>query len=96
LLFLQEARDQTGPIERIMMNDYENEKRKQVSLMKSILDYGMGFVFFLIGLYFMLYDTLDISIFPRKPSAMDKLIGIIFIAYGSWRMYRGYKKNYFR
>ncbi|MCU7547855.1 hypothetical protein OCK74_01960 [Chitinophagaceae bacterium LB-8] len=78
------------------MNDYENEKRKQVSLMRSILDYGMGTVFFLIGLYFMLYDILDINIFPRKPSAMDKLIGLIFIAYGGWRIYRGYKKNYFR
>jgi hypothetical protein len=86
----------TGPKENIMMEEYENEKRKQVSLMRSILDYGMGAVFFLIGLYFLLYEVLDISIFPRKPSVMDKLIGILFIAYGSWRIYRGYKKNYFR
>ena len=79
-----------------MIDEYENQKRKQISLMRSILDYGMGAVFFLIGLYFLLYEVLDISIFPRKPSAMDKLIGILFIAYGSWRIYRGYKKNYFR
>jgi hypothetical protein len=86
----------TDQFEHVMMEEYENQKRKQVSLMRSILDYGMGVAFFLIGLYFLLYDVLDISIFPRKPSPMDKVIGIFFLAYGSWRLYRGYKKNYFR
>lgn len=79
-----------------MMEEYENQKRKQVTLMRSILDYGMGAVFLLIGLYFLLYDILDINIFPKKPSALDKLIGVLFVAYGGWRIYRGYKKNYFR
>jgi hypothetical protein len=79
-----------------MIDEYENERRRQVSVRRSIADYGMGVIFMLIGFYFLLYDILDISIFPRKPSAMDKLIGVLFLAYGGWRIYRGYKKNYFR
>lgn len=79
-----------------MMDEYENERRKQIAARRSIADYGMGAVFILIGIYFLLYDILDISIFPRKPSVMDKLIGVLFLVYGGWRVYRGYKKNYFR
>ena len=26
----------------------------------------------------------------------DKIFGIVFLAYGFWRIYRGYKKNYFK
>lgn len=64
--------------------------------MRSIMDYGMGVLFLLIGLYFLLYETLDINMFRSKPSGMDKAIGVLFIVYGGWRIYRGYKKNYFR
>lgn len=79
-----------------MIEEYEKGRRKQVSLMRSILDYGMGVLFLLIGLYFLLYETFDMNIFRQKPSVMDKAIGALFVVYGIWRIYRGYKKNYFR
>jgi hypothetical protein len=79
-----------------MIEEYENRKRKQVSLMRSILDYGMGGLFLLIGLYFLFYEALDMNIFRSKPGGMDKFIGVLFVLYGGWRIYRGYKKNYFR
>lgn len=79
-----------------MIEEYENRRRKQVSVMRSILDYGMGGLFLLIGLYFLLYDVLGINIFRSKPSGLDIFIGVLFVLYGSWRIYRGYKKNYFR
>jgi hypothetical protein len=79
-----------------MIEEYENQKRKQVMGMRSILDYGMGALFLLVGLYFLLYEALDMNIFRSKPTGTDKLIGVLFVVYGSWRIYRGYKKNYFK
>ncbi|HUQ96397.1 MAG TPA: hypothetical protein VM010_01945 [Chitinophagaceae bacterium] len=79
-----------------MVEEYENQKRRQVSNMRSIMDYVMGFLFFGIGIYFLTYQKLGINIFRRQPSPVDYLIGGLFVAYGLWRMYRGYQKNYFR
>lgn len=79
-----------------MMEDYESRKRKQISQMRSMLDYGMGILFLAIGLYFMLYEVLDINLFRTKPSGSDIFIGALFVLYGGWRIYRGYRKNYFR
>jgi len=30
------------------------------------------------------------------PDDIDKILGVICIIYGSWRIYRGYQKNYFK
>ena len=61
------------------------------------MDYVMGTIFLLIGLYFILYQQLGIKmVLNREPSNMDYIIGGLFILYGSWRIYRGYKKNYYR
>jgi len=60
------------------------------------MDYVMGFLFFCIGVYFLTYQKLGINIFRRQPSPVDYLIGGLFVIYGAWRMYRGYKKNYFK
>lgn len=64
--------------------------------MRSIADYGMGVLFLLIGLYFLLNEVLGITIAKSGSDAYDKVIGVLFVLYGSWRIYRGYKKNYFR
>ena len=61
------------------------------------MDYVMGTIFFLIGLYFILYRQLGMKmILDREPSNIDYLIGGLFTLYGGWRIYRGYKKNYYR
>ena len=80
-----------------MCEEYENRKRKQVSGMRSILDYGMGVIILFIGVFFFFRNKFDIGFneqFP--PNDMDKIFGGICIVYGIWRIYRGYKKNYFR
>ena len=65
--------------------------------MRSVMDYAMGILFFFIGVYFFTYQKLGVNAFPnRKPSPIDYFIGGLFVLYGSWRIYRGYKKNYFR
>ena len=78
------------------MKDYQEEHRKRLSRMRSIMDYGMGSILVLIGLWFLVYEKMDINFFRREPSSIDYFIGALFIVYGIWRIYRGYKKNYFR
>jgi hypothetical protein len=79
-----------------MIEEYEKNRRRQVSNMRSIMDYGMGTLFFLLGLYFLLYQQLGFNFLNRNPSSTDYLIGGLFVLYGAWRIYRGYKKNYFK
>ncbi|MBD0277278.1 MAG: hypothetical protein M3342_04300 [Bacteroidota bacterium] len=79
-----------------MLEEYEQKRQRQVSRMRSIMDYTMGIVFFLIGIYFLIYQKLGWNVFNRAPSSIDYFIGILFILYGSWRIYRGYKKDYFK
>ena len=80
-----------------MIEDFQDRQRQQRTRVRSIMDYTMGTVFFLIGLYFMFYQRLGIKmILNREPSNIDYVIGGLFMLYGSWRIYRGYKKNYFQ
>lgn len=79
-----------------MIEEYEQKRRNQVSRMRSVVDYTMGALFLLLGLYFLLYDAMGWNMFDREASSLDYFIGGLFILYGGWRIYRGYKKNYFR
>ncbi len=80
-----------------MLEDYEKRKRRQIGLMRSLLDYGIGTLIFVAGLFLFFRDKLDLDFnetFP--PNITDKLFGGLCILYGAWRIYRGYKKNYFK
>lgn len=79
-----------------MVEEYEAQRRRQVRNMRSVMDYVMGALFFLIGVYFLTYRFLGVNVFNRQPSPIDYLIGGLFVVYGAWRIYRGYKKAYFR
>ncbi|MBI5372651.1 MAG: hypothetical protein HZA79_11575 [Sphingobacteriales bacterium] len=81
-----------------MFEDYERKKRKQVSGMRSLKDYGMGVFILLMGLFFLLREQVGgTAINERlgKPDTLEYLFGSFSVLYGSWRIYRGYKKNYF-
>ncbi|HVF81942.1 MAG TPA: hypothetical protein VM884_08410 [Flavisolibacter sp.] len=77
-----------------MIEDFQNKQKKQGGQMRSIMDYTMGFIFFCFGVFFIIYRQFGIRIADRDPSALDYVIGAVFVLYGGWRMYRGYKKNY--
>lgn len=80
-----------------MIEEFQDKQRQQAAKVRSTMDYIMGVIFFLIGLYFMFYRVLGIKmILNREPSNVDYVIGAVFMLYGSWRIYRGYKKNYYR
>jgi hypothetical protein len=80
-----------------MIEDYENKKRKQIGTMRSLLDYGIGGLIMLAGIFFIVRSQFDLDFnktFP--PSTTDILFGAVCLLYGGWRIYRGYKKNYFK
>ena len=79
-----------------MFEEYENKKKKQVSQMRSIMDYGMGVLMLIAGIFFLFHKELKISLGNDSTSLMDIFFGSLCLLYGSWRIYRGYKKNYFR
>jgi threonine/homoserine/homoserine lactone efflux protein len=81
-----------------MFEEYENKKRKQVASMKSLMDYGMGILILLLGVFFFFRGKLGNIELNEKfpPDNIDKLFGGFCLLYGAWRIYRGYKKNYFK
>lgn len=80
-----------------MLEEYENKRKKQVSFMRSVLDYSIGAVILFFGVFLFIRDKFDIAFNEwYKPDQWDKVIGVVFFLYGSWRIYRGYKKNYFK
>ncbi len=68
--------------------------------MRSLTDYGMGVLILLLGLIFIFRIYLGpehpVNIKMGKPDSLEKIFGGLSILYGIWRIYRGYKKNYFR
>jgi threonine/homoserine/homoserine lactone efflux protein len=79
-----------------MIEEYEKRKRKQISSMRSLMDYAMGTIIVLFGAFLLFRDRLNLDINRRfKPDDLDKIFGVICLVYGAWRIYRGVKKNYF-
>jgi hypothetical protein len=64
--------------------------------MRSLKDYGIGIFILIVGLFFIFHDKLKLSFADFATSSSDKIFGAVFLLYGSWRIYRGYKQNYFR
>ncbi len=79
-----------------MPEDYEKKREKQASLLRTILNYGMGILFIFLGMLIFFHERLNLTLNERFSTSTLKALGIIFMLYGGWRIYRGYKKNYFR
>ena len=79
------------------LEEYEKRKRKQVALMRSLLDYGIGTLILAAGIFFLIRKNFNIPFnknFP--PNDIDIFFGAICIMYGAWRIWRGYQKKYFK
>ena len=79
-----------------MIEDFQEQHRKRTSRMRSVMDFIMGILLLLAGIYFLTYEKLGVNIFRRTASGIDYFIGALFVLYGIWRIYRGYKKDYYR
>ncbi|MGZ5286153.1 MAG: hypothetical protein ACXWB9_03165 [Flavisolibacter sp.] len=79
-----------------MLEDFQDAERKRITKTRSILDWVRGIFFFIVGVFFVVYSAGDMKILNREPGQLDVAIGSLFILYGGWRMYKGYKKDYFK
>jgi uncharacterized membrane protein len=80
-----------------MLQEYEKKKRKQVALMRSLLDYGIGTLIVAAGIFFLIRKNFKIRFnvsFP--PNDIDIFFGVICLMYGGWRIWRGYQQKYFK
>ncbi|MCX8019481.1 MAG: hypothetical protein N2747_03175 [Chitinophagaceae bacterium] len=79
------------------LEEYHQKRRRQESWMRSFRDYLMGGAILLAGLFFMFRTKLGIASVNERfgeTDSAEKFFGGICIAYGIWRIYRGFKKNY--
>jgi len=79
-----------------MLEEYENKRRKQLTFMRSLLDFAMGTIILLLGAILLFHEKLKIEMNERFSPNMIKVLGAIFVLYGAWRIYRGIKKIYFQ
>ncbi len=76
-----------------MNTDSTDRKTKNYILRRSLLDYGMGAIILGFGIFFAFAERFGFS-FTITPGFRYAFVGLC-VVYGGFRMYRGYKKNYF-
>jgi hypothetical protein len=78
--------------------NHEDEKlsarEKGMIRMRSIMDLGMGILWFGMGIFMLFVKSISPSMALRYDDPVMKGFGLLCIAYGSFRVYRGIKKNY--
>ncbi len=73
-----------------------SERNKGFVRMRSIMDYGMGILWTAMGLFIFFIKEFDTNFEARFDDPVMKVFGGICVVYGLFRIYRGYKKNYYR
>ncbi len=78
-----------------MLEDFEKKNQQRMNRMRAVMDYAMGLIVILAGIFFLVREKLDLAMNEAyKPNWVDKAFGAACLLYGAWRMYRGYKKQY--
>lgn len=73
-----------------------SERDKGFIRMRTITNYGMGVFLILAGLFFMFPVKQTRAYINQYDPELIKIFAVICWLYGAFRIYRGYKKNYFR
>ena len=72
------------------------ERDKGFIRMRSIMDFGMGMLWACMGIFMIFIKWFHTGLEAQFNDPAMKLFGIVCILYGSFRIYRGYKKNYLK
>ena len=74
-----------------MIQDFQEKSKKQGLVFRSIYDYVMGVLWLGVGVVFLFQKKFGLNL------GLDLALTIIFevscLLYGSFRIYRGYKKK---
>ncbi|MEO9020667.1 MAG: hypothetical protein ABI237_13610 [Ginsengibacter sp.] len=80
------------------LEEFENtpdKKTKRYVLMRSITDFGMGIIYLGVGILILFAKQFKFSS-DFAMGGLAKGFAVLVIIYGSWRLYRGFQKKYFR
>ncbi len=78
-------------------NDRLSDRDKSIIRMRSISNYVMGALLIAAGCaLFFPTGRLEEMLYKKYDASLLKMFGIVCWIYGIFRLYRGYKKNYFR
>ena len=73
-----------------------SNREKGMIRMRSIMDYGMGLLWISMGLFLTFTKYINPKLEFQFDDPAMKTFGGVCIFYGLFRIYRGYKKNYFK
>ena len=73
-----------------------SERDKSYLRMRSIMDYGMGLLWMAMGVFMIFIKKFNAELAAKYDDITFKIFGAVCIIYGLFRLYRGYKKQYFR
>jgi hypothetical protein len=76
-----------------MSFDQQEKRRKNYVTMRSVKDYGMGILIAGCGIFFLFSEKFGVAI--DLDAIFKNLFGGMCVVYGLFRIYRGYKKNYY-
>jgi hypothetical protein len=83
-----------------MDEEFETDKmrdhEKAIVRMRSITNYVMGIILFAVAALFLFPVPATEKFISKYDPDMIKVFAGVCIIYGIFRIYRGYKKNYFR
>jgi hypothetical protein len=74
-------------------NQDTDQRSKGYKMRRSVMDYGMGILICCLGIFFLLANRFGVAF--NIDDLFRYLFGGLCIIYGLFRVYRGYKKNYF-
>lgn len=73
-----------------------SEREKGMVRMRSMTNYVMGIFLILAGSFFMFPFKATQKYIDQYDPMVIKIFAVICWIYGAFRIYRGYRKNYFR
>ncbi|MGN6540097.1 MAG: hypothetical protein ACTHKY_04725 [Ginsengibacter sp.] len=80
------------------LEEFENtpdNKTKRYVMMRSITDMGMGFIYVVVGIIILFAKQFNFST-DFTASVPAKIFAVLVIIYGSWRIFRGIRKKYYK
>ncbi len=77
-----------------MENGFKEKRTRNFSTMRSLLDYTMGVLYIAAAAFLFFAEKMGFEMVNFDKS-FRYIFGSICLVYGFWRLYRGYRKDYF-
>lgn len=81
------------------MSDQDNSltpREKRMIRMRSTMDFGMGLLWLAMGIFLTFFSKSHAGLQSRLDEPVIKIFGVVCMLYACFRIYRGYRKNYFK